>query len=85
MNVVETWFVAVWGLCWCNFYYLAADKPQICISEAMRVLVSIQAFAKAHSLAAGSVSLWLGDNQVLPGHPACKTGQDGWPDLMGVP
>ena len=18
MNVVETWFVAVWGLCWCN-------------------------------------------------------------------
>ena len=19
MNVVETWFVAVWGLCWCNF------------------------------------------------------------------
>ena len=21
MNVVETWFVAVWGLCWCNFYY----------------------------------------------------------------
>ena len=22
MNVVETWFVAVWGLCWCNFLYL---------------------------------------------------------------
>ena len=21
MNVVETWFVAVWGLCWCNFDY----------------------------------------------------------------
>ena len=20
MNVVETWFVAVWGLCWCNFF-----------------------------------------------------------------
>ena len=20
MNVVETWFVAVWGLCWCNSY-----------------------------------------------------------------
>ena len=19
VNVVETWFVAVWGLCWCNF------------------------------------------------------------------
>ena len=18
MNIVETWFVAVWGLCWCN-------------------------------------------------------------------
>ena len=22
MNVVETWFVAVWGLCWCNFVLL---------------------------------------------------------------
>ena len=21
MNVVETWFVAVWGLCWCNFFF----------------------------------------------------------------
>ena len=20
MNVVETWFIAVWGLCWCNFW-----------------------------------------------------------------
>ena len=23
MNVVETWFVAVWGLCWCNFLILS--------------------------------------------------------------
>ena len=23
MNVVETWFVAVWGLCWCNYIFLA--------------------------------------------------------------
>ena len=38
------------------------------------------AFAKAHSLAAGGVSFWLGDNQVLPGDPVRKTGQDGWPD-----
>ena len=22
MNVVETWFVAVWGLCWCNFFWV---------------------------------------------------------------
>ena len=22
MNVVETWFLAVWGLCWCNFSQL---------------------------------------------------------------
>ena len=21
MKVVETWFVAVWGLCWCNFVF----------------------------------------------------------------
>ena len=21
MNVVETWFVAVWGLCWCNLFF----------------------------------------------------------------
>ena len=21
MNVVETWFVAVWDLCWCNFLF----------------------------------------------------------------
>ena len=22
MNVVETWFVAVWGLCWCNLFHI---------------------------------------------------------------
>ena len=26
MNVVETWFVAVWGLCWCNFFFLNQCK-----------------------------------------------------------
>ena len=30
MNVVETWFVAVWGLCWCNFRLL--EKLEIFIS-----------------------------------------------------
>ena len=25
MNVVETWFVAVWGLCWCNFFLTNAS------------------------------------------------------------
>ena len=27
MNVVETWFVAVWGLCWCNFEPLEMRPP----------------------------------------------------------
>ena len=28
MNVVETWFVAVWGLCWCNFGTGGDDNQQ---------------------------------------------------------
>ena len=26
MNVVETWFVAVWGLCWCIFFFNFKDR-----------------------------------------------------------
>ena len=29
MNVVETWFVAVWGLCWCNFVVLLVLAPVV--------------------------------------------------------
>ena len=28
INVVETWFVAVWGLCWCNVFFLIFSLPR---------------------------------------------------------
>ena len=33
MNVVETWFVAVWGLCWCNFvlFWFGLVWPGFCL------------------------------------------------------
>ena len=46
MNVVETWFVAVWGLRWCNLYLLyflslffvsASNAPQISSNEELLI------------------------------------------------
>ena len=35
MNVVETWFVAVWGLCWCNYSFFS---PVVTVSRTCRWL-----------------------------------------------